>query len=150
MSALNFDVNDAPPPLEPIHNLKARTNIVDVIGRYASLKKLQGDYWACCPLHSERTPSFKVSPARQSFYCFGCGAHGDVFDFVMAAEGVTLPVAIERILDIVGGGAADPATLAAQAARRAAAARQAGQEAAQRTALAPVDMERGGVPDAPL
>jgi DNA primase len=136
MAALDFNVVDHP-PLEPIESIKARTNIIDVVGRYADLKKRKADYWACCPLHSDGTPSFKVNPARQSFYCFGCGAKGDVFDFVMAAENVGLPAAVERILDIVGGSAPDPAAaLAAQAARRAAAARQEAQEAAQRTALA--------------
>lgn len=135
MAALDFNAA-VHPPLEPIEDIKARTDIVDVIGRYADLKKRGKSYFAKCPLHADRTPSFKVNPERQSFICFGCGAKGDVFDFIRAAEHVDLPGAIERILAIVGGGNADPAALAAQAARRAAATRQEAQEAAQRTALA--------------
>jgi DNA primase len=135
MAALDYNAVDHP-PLEPIEDIKTRTDIVDVVGRYADLKKRSGAYWANCPLHTDGSPSFKVNPARQSFICFGCGAKGDVFDFVMAADNVDLPGAIERILAIVGGGKADPVALAVQAARRAAAARQEAQEAARRTAQA--------------
>ena len=75
--------------LEPIENIKARASIVEIIGPYAELRKHRdGELWAKCPLHTDRTPSFKVSPKRQSFKCFGCGAAGDVFDFIRLAEGV--------------------------------------------------------------
>lgn len=132
---LDFNALDHP-PLEPIESIKARTSIVDVVGRYADLKKRKGLYWSQCPLHTDRTPSFKVDPVRQNFRCFGCGANGDVFDFIMAADHLALPGAIERILEMVGGGAADPAVLAAQAQRRAAAARQEALGTAQRIATA--------------
>ena len=89
-----------------------------------------------CPLHTDGTPSFKVNPARQQFFCFGCGAKGDVFDFLEQAERLDKGQAIERLRELAGGAAPDPAAVAAQAARRAAAAAQEAQEAAQRTALA--------------
>ena len=100
-------------------DIKARADIVDIVGRYADLKKRGDDLWAKCPLHADSTPSFKVNEAAAVFYCFGCGAKGDVFDFVMAAERVDLPTAIERVLELVGGGRPDPAAEAARAARRA-------------------------------
>ena len=90
MSALDFNANDHP-PLEPIENIKARTDIIDIVGRYAAMKKRGSNYWAKCLLHVDGTPSFQVSPEHQNFHCFGCGAKGDAFDFVMAAENVDLP-----------------------------------------------------------
>src|SRR3954468_622039 len=72
--------------LESLKELKARVDLVDIAGGYCSLKRQGPVWWACCPLHADKTPSFKVDPAWQRFYCFGCGAQGDVFDFVAAAE----------------------------------------------------------------
>jgi len=135
MSRLDFNATDYP-PLESIAHLKARVDILDVVGRYASLKRRGTEYWAQCPLHADGTPSFKVNPGRQQFYCFGCGAKGDVLDFLEAAEGLTKGQAVERLRELAGGAAADPAAVAAQNARRAAAERQEAAEAAQRTAQA--------------
>lgn len=68
--------------------VRASADIVDVISSYLSLKKKGQNFWACCPFHGEKTPSFSVSPAKQMFYCFGCHEGGDVFKFVMKAENI--------------------------------------------------------------
>lgn len=65
-----------------IDDLKARNNIVDVISGQITLKKAGKNYQACCPFHTEKTPSFTVDEAKQFYHCFGCGAHGDVVSFV--------------------------------------------------------------------
>ena len=60
-----------------------RVDIVDVIERYVPLKKGGSNYLACCPFHSEKTPSFTVSPTKQFYHCFGCGVHGNAISFLM-------------------------------------------------------------------
>ncbi len=73
--------------------IRERCDIVDVIGSYIQLKNMGKTWKACCPFHQEKTPSFTVSPERQSFHCFGCGAGGDVFKFVMMYENVDFTTA---------------------------------------------------------
>ena len=68
--------------------LKDANNIVDVIGKYITLTKKGKNYWACCPFHHEKTPSFSVSDTEQYFHCFGCGEKGDIFTFVQKYEGL--------------------------------------------------------------
>jgi DNA primase len=70
-----------------VQEIRARIDIVELIGRYVQLKKMGASYKACCPFHREKTPSFHVHPHRQFYYCFGCGAKGDIFNFLMEYEG---------------------------------------------------------------
>jgi DNA primase len=135
VSALDVNAADHE-PLEPIESIKARTDIAGIVGRYADLKRRGKALWAKWPLHADDTPSFKLNKQLQAFRCFGCGAKGDVFDFIMEAETIALPAAIEHVLELSGGAAPDPPAAVARAARRAAAATQEAQNAAHKTALA--------------
>jgi DNA primase len=85
---------------ESIENLKSIADIVDVVGNYVQLKKQGSNYTALCPFHSEKTPSFIVSPAKQIYHCFGCGASGDAIKFLMEIEKLSYPEAIEKLADI--------------------------------------------------
>ncbi|MBE6548015.1 MAG: DNA primase [Ruminococcaceae bacterium] len=82
-------------PREIIDDIRARNDIVDVIGMYVNLKRAGSNYNGLCPYHSEKTPSFTVFPGTQSFYCFGCGAGGDVITFTMKSENLDYVGAIE-------------------------------------------------------
>jgi DNA primase len=72
-------------------------DIVDVVDRYVPLRKAGANYVACCPFHSEKTPSFSVSPAKQFYHCFGCGAHGTAIGFLMEHAGKTFPDAVDEL-----------------------------------------------------
>jgi len=85
-----------------VEDIKSRTDIADVIERYVQLQKAGSHYKALCPFHNERTPSFSVSPERQMFYCFGCGAGGDVVDFVQRIEGLDFVGAMTLLAEQVG------------------------------------------------
>jgi DNA primase len=82
---------------ESIENLKSIIDIVDVISNYLQLKKVGSNYKALCPFHSEKTPSFVVSPSKQIYHCFGCGASGDAIKFIMEIEKLSYPEAIEKL-----------------------------------------------------
>ena len=85
-----------------IDELLARVDIVDVIERRVPMKKAGREWTACCPFHNERTPSFYVSPAKQFFHCFGCGAHGSAIKFLMDYERLEFPDAVEELAQSVG------------------------------------------------
>ena len=84
---------------DSIEALKARLEIVDVVGSYIELKKAGGNFKAPCPFHDEKSPSFVVSPQKQIFHCFGCGAGGDSVKFVMEYEKLNYPEALEKLAD---------------------------------------------------
>jgi DNA primase len=84
-------------PSEMIEQIAAANDIVDVIGSYFPLKRAGANFKALCPFHQEKTPSFTVSPSRQTFHCFGCGAGGSVFRFVMDYEHTDFPSAVRKL-----------------------------------------------------
>ena len=77
-----------------IDDLLARVDIVDVVDSRVKLKKTGRNYSACCPFHKEKTPSFTVSPDKQFYYCFGCGASGNAVGFVMDFDHIGFPEAV--------------------------------------------------------
>ncbi|MBU2640238.1 MAG: DNA primase [Gammaproteobacteria bacterium] len=89
-------------PRDFIDTLLARVDIVDVIDRRVSLKKAGQNYQACCPFHNEKTPSFTVSPTKQFYHCFGCGAHGSALGFLMEYEHMSFPDAVAALAQDVG------------------------------------------------
>jgi DNA primase len=105
-------------PQSFVHELLNRLDIVDVVERYVPLKKAGSNYVACCPFHSEKTPSFTVSQAKQFYHCFGCGAHGSAIGFVMEHQGLGFVEAVNEL----ARGAGMTVPVQAESARRQAAA----------------------------
>lgn len=87
---------------EKIEEIKRRTDIVDVIGRYVQLKKLGRNYRGLCPFHSEKNPSFYVNPEKGIYYCFGCKKGGNAVNFLMEYEKIDFPDAIKRLAKNLG------------------------------------------------
>lgn len=85
-----------------IDSVRSASDIVDVVGDYVRLKKRGSNYFGLCPFHSENTPSFSVNPGMGIFKCFGCGAGGDVFQFVMRVEGMSFPEAVRTLAEKAG------------------------------------------------
>lgn len=85
-----------------IDDLRNQADILRVVGDFVSLKKKGNNYWACCPFHHEKTPSFAVNPSKGLFKCFGCGKGGNVFDFVMEVEGSSFFEAVKTIAEKSG------------------------------------------------
>ena len=89
-------------PREWIDSVRERSDIVELIGSYVTLRRAGSNYTGLCPFHSERTPSFTVFPDTQSFFCFGCEAGGDAFTFVMRSENLEYPEAVEFLAKRAG------------------------------------------------
>ena len=87
---------------ETVEQVAAASDIVEVIGSYFPLKRAGSQFRALCPFHQEKTPSFYVNPAKQSFYCFGCGAGGAVFKFLMQYENIDFPESVRRLASRAG------------------------------------------------
>ncbi|MGB3595371.1 MAG: CHC2 zinc finger domain-containing protein, partial [Pseudomonas neustonica] len=85
-----------------IDDLLGRTDIVEVVGARLKLKKTGKNYSALCPFHNEKSPSFSVSPDKQFYYCFGCGAGGNALSFVMDFERLDFPEAVEDLAKQAG------------------------------------------------
>ncbi len=85
-----------------IDDLVARSDIVELIGSRVPLKKSGREYKACCPFHDEKSPSFWVSPDKQFYHCFGCGAHGTVLGFLMNYDRLSFPEAVEELASRAG------------------------------------------------
>jgi len=82
---------------DKLEEIRARANIVEVIGAHVRLKPAGRNFVGLCPFHDEKTPSFSVNPERGFFHCFGCGAGGSVFNFIMRAEGLNFPETVESL-----------------------------------------------------
>src|SRR6476620_4569614 len=84
---------------EKINQIRQSVDIVELISEYVQLKKQGRNYFGLCPFHGENTPSFSVSPDKQIFHCFGCGAGGNVFTFLMDLEGISFQEAAVRLAE---------------------------------------------------
>ena len=89
-------------PEELVEEVRVKNDIVDVVSGYVRLQKKGGNYWACCPFHGEKTPSFSVSGSKQMYHCFGCGVSGNVYTFVMKYENYSFPEAVKQLADRAG------------------------------------------------
>lgn len=85
-----------------LQEIQRRLSIVDVVSAYVTLKRQGRNYVGLCPFHAEKTPSFSVSPEKGLFHCFGCGAGGSVFTFLMRVENIDFPTAVERLAQRAG------------------------------------------------
>ena len=85
-----------------IEEVRSRNDIVDVISDSVKLQKKGSSYFGLCPFHNEKSPSFSVSRQKQMYYCFGCGAGGNVFTFVMEYENFTFQEAVKSLADRAG------------------------------------------------
>jgi len=84
-------------PEEKVREVAERLSIVEVVSEYVPLRRAGANFLGLCPFHAEKTPSFNVSPAREIFHCFGCGAGGNAFSFVMKIEGISFPEAVKLL-----------------------------------------------------
>jgi DNA primase len=98
----NSNRNDMAEPGSFTDRVKQQADIVRVVGEYVRLKKSGLNFTGLCPFHSEKTPSFSVSATKQFYYCFGCGAGGDVFKFVMEMEKTTFPESVRAVAEKCG------------------------------------------------
>ncbi len=84
---------------EDIRKVREASDLVAIIGERTPVKQRGRDFWCCCPLHNEKTPSFKIDPAMQLWHCFGCGEGGDVFGFLMKTEDLSFPEAVRKLAE---------------------------------------------------
>ncbi len=89
-------------PDEMVDRVRSENDIVELVSEYVSLKRTGANYLGLCPFHTEKTPSFTVSPSKQIFHCFGCGAGGDVVGFLIRHENYTFPEALKRLAERAG------------------------------------------------
>ncbi|MEK6346041.1 MAG: DNA primase [Burkholderia sp.] len=89
-------------PSSFLQDLLNRVDIVDVVGRFVQLKKGGANFMGLCPFHNEKSPSFTVSPTKQFYHCFGCGAHGTAIGFLMEHAGLSFPEAVQDLAQSVG------------------------------------------------
>ena len=89
-------------PDEVVEEVRTRNDIVDLISGYVKLQRRGSSYFGLCPFHNEKSPSFSVSPGKQMYYCFGCGAGGNVFTFLMEYENYSFPEAVKVLADRAG------------------------------------------------
>lgn len=89
-------------PDDLVEEVRIKNDIVDVISGYVKIQKKGSSYFGLCPFHNEKSPSFSVSPSRQIYYCFGCGAGGNVFTFIMEYENYTFPEAVKFLAGKAG------------------------------------------------
>ena len=112
-------------PKEIVDQIIEAANILEVIGKHVPTLKRRGqNYWACCPFHDEKTPSFSVNPAKGLYKCFGCGKAGGVVQFLIDVEGASYPEALRALaqqfgVPVPGGEEAQAAELAQQQDREA-------------------------------
>lgn len=89
-------------PEELVEEIRQKNDIVEVVSGYVRLQKKGGSHWGLCPFHNEKTPSFSVNGERQMYHCFGCGAGGNVYTFIMNYENYSFPEAVKVLADRVG------------------------------------------------
>ncbi len=89
-------------PEEIVEEVRTKTDIVDIVSGYVKLQKKGSSYFGLCPFHNEKSPSFSVSPGKQMYYCFGCGAGGNAITFLMEYENYTFPEALKVLADKAG------------------------------------------------
>jgi len=82
-------------PEDKVREVAERLSIVEVVSEYVQLRRAGANYTGLCPFHAEKTPSFNVNPAREIFHCFGCGAGGNAFSFIMKIEGLSFPEVVK-------------------------------------------------------
>lgn len=89
-------------PDDLVEDIRSRSDIVDVISGYVRIQKKGASYFGLCPFHNEKSPSFSVSPTKQMYYCFGCGAGGNVYSFLMNYENYSFPEAVKVLAERAG------------------------------------------------
>ena len=87
---------------DDVRRVREASDIVTVFGERVPLRQRGHDFWCCCPIHDEKTPSCKIDPDKQLWYCFGCGAGGDVFDLIMKVDGLDFPDAVIKLAERAG------------------------------------------------